>query len=210
MALLSSGSAKGQQPNVAAAASSLTTNPPAGAPGASQAKRVRAGGNAKKNLPQVAVIGRPNVGKSTIANRLTKEFATGAVVFNEPGVTRDRLYGEGFWREHEFTVVDTGGIVFDDNPDEVFLREIRQQAMIALSEAAVVLLVVDGQSGNTVLDEQIAAFLRRQKTPVVLAVNKCASALSTPPLPTTALPPLPTPLTCPPAPGHVVTDASQQ
>ena len=157
----------------------LAPQPPATPPGPSEstpAKRM-GGGNAKKHLPQIAVIGRPNVGKSTIANRLTKSFTAGAVVFNEPGVTRDRIYGEGFWNEHEFTVVDTGGIVFDDNPDEVFLREIRQQAMVALKEASAVLLVVDGQAGCTVLDEQIAAFLRRDKTPVVLAVNKCESVI---------------------------------
>ena len=128
-------------------------------------------------LPQIAVIGRPNVGKSTIANRLTKRFAAGSIVFNEPGVTRDRTYGEGFWNGHEFTVVDTGGLVFDDKEDEVFLREIRQQAMIALDGAVSVLFVVDGQSGRTVLDEQIASFLRRQKVPVVLAVNKCESTV---------------------------------
>ena len=100
------------------------------------------------------------------------------MVFNEPGVTRDRLYAEGWWAEHEFTVVDTGGIVFDDDPDEVFLREIRQQVMIALSEATVVLLVVDGKAGCTSLDEQVAAFLRKQSTPVVLAVNKCESTVN--------------------------------
>ena len=155
----------------------LSPQPPATPPGPSQSAAVKrpVGGNARKNLPQIAIIGRPNVGKSTIANRLTKSFAQGAVVFNEPGVTRDRLYGEGFWGAHEFTVVDTGGIVFDDNPDEVFLREIRHQAMVALEEAAVVLLVVDGQAGCTVLDEQIASFLRRQGKPMVCAVNKCES-----------------------------------
>jgi len=128
-------------------------------------------------LPQIAVIGRPNVGKSTIANRLTKRFAAGSIVFNEPGVTRDRTYGNGFWGGHEFTVVDTGGLVFDDKEDEVFLREIRQQAMIALEAASSVLFVVDGQAGRTVLDEQISAFLRRQKVPIVLAVNKCESTV---------------------------------
>ncbi len=123
----------------------------------------------------IAVVGRPNVGKSTIANRMTKSFESGSLVFNEPGVTRDRTYGDGFWNGHEFTVVDTGGIVFDDKEGEVFLREIRQQAMVALSEASSVLLVVDGQQGLTVLDEQIAAFLRRQSVPSVLCVNKCES-----------------------------------
>lgn len=135
-------------------------------------------GKQKKGLPQIAVVGRPNVGKSTIANRLTQQFAKGAIVFNEPGVTRDRTYANGFWQDHEFVVVDTGGIVFDDDEDRVFLPQIRQQAMIALSEASAVLCVTDGQTGRTALDDQIAAFLRRQRVPVVLAVNKCESTVS--------------------------------
>ena len=87
------------------------------------------------------------------------------------------LNGEGFWNGHEFTVVDTGGIVYDDDEDDVFLPQIREQALIALSEAKVALLVVDGKAGCTVLDEQIASFLRRQGTPCVLAVNKCESTV---------------------------------
>ena len=96
-------------------------------------------------------------------------------VYDEPGVTRDRTYGEGFWGNHEFTVVDTGGLVFDDDPDQVFLPQIRQQALAALAEASVALMVVDGQQGCTPLDDDIAVFLRKQTVPVVLAVNKCES-----------------------------------
>ena len=96
-------------------------------------------------------------------------------VYDEPGVTRDRTYGRGFWGAHEFTVVDTGGLVFDDNPDEIFLPQIRQQAFAALKEATVALMVVDGQEGCTPLDSDIASFLRKQKVPVVIAVNKCES-----------------------------------
>ena len=129
----------------------------------------------QKEPPTIAVLGRPNVGKSTIANRMTQAFARGGLVFDEPGVTRDRTYGYGFWREHEFRVVDTGGLVFDDDEDHVFLPHIRQQAMVALGEASVVLLVVDGQAGSTALDEDICAFLRKEGVPVVLAVNKCES-----------------------------------
>lgn len=131
----------------------------------------------RRKKAMIAVVGRPNVGKSTIANRLTQNFHEGGLVFNEAGVTRDRTYGEGFWGGHEFTVVDTGGIVFDDKEGEVFLPQIRQQAMLGIAEASSVLLVVDGQTGKTVLDEQISAFLRRQKVPVVLAVNKCESTV---------------------------------
>ena len=119
----------------------------------------------KKEPPTIAVVGRPNVGKSTIANRMTQAFQRGGLVFDEPGVTRDRTYGYGFWQAHEFRVVDTGGLVFDDEEDRVFLPHIRQQAMIALGEAKSALLVVDGQQGCTPLDEEIAAFLRKQGVP---------------------------------------------
>jgi GTP-binding protein len=156
-------------------AAPVPASPPAAAPAQ---KRTGGGkGGTRSRLPQIAVVGRPNVGKSTIANRLTKEFARGSLVFNQPGVTRDRTYGEGFWNAHEFTVVDTGGIVYDDDEDDVFLPQIREQALIALSEAHVALLVVDGKTGCTVLDEQIASFLRRQGTPCILAVNKCESTV---------------------------------
>lgn len=127
------------------------------------------------NKPIIAVVGRPNVGKSTVANRMTQAFHKGALVFDEPGVTRDRTYGFGFWRDYEFSVVDTGGLVFEDDADEVFLPHIRQQAMVALGEASVALFIVDGQVGCTALDMQVASFLRKQQVPTILAVNKCES-----------------------------------
>ena len=74
---------------------------------------------------------RPNVGKSTIANRLTQKFDSGAIVHDDPGVTRDRTYGYGWWGAHEFAVVDTGGIVFDDDLNQVFMPQIRQQVALA-------------------------------------------------------------------------------
>ena len=123
-------------------------------------------------LPVVAVIGRPNVGKSTLVNRLAKEQF--AIVYDEPGVTRDRTYLPCFWRDREFMVVDTGGLVFND--DTEFLPLIRQQAAIALSEASAAIFVVDGRSGPTAADEEIAEWLRQQSVPVLLAVNKCESA----------------------------------
>ncbi|MDJ0589779.1 MAG: ribosome biogenesis GTPase Der [Pleurocapsa sp. MO_226.B13] len=122
-------------------------------------------------LPIVAVIGRPNVGKSTFVNRLAGDQQ--AIVYDEPGITRDRTYRPGFWQDRDFQIVDTGGLVFDD--DTEFLPLIRQQAMAALVEASVAILVVDGQLGLTAGDREIAEWLRRQPVPVLLAVNKCES-----------------------------------
>ncbi|HEY9749639.1 MAG TPA: ribosome biogenesis GTPase Der [Allocoleopsis sp.] len=123
------------------------------------------------SLPIVAIIGRPNVGKSTIVNRLAE--TKGAIVFDEPGITRDRTYQPAYWGDREFLVVDTGGLVFDD--DTEFLPLIREQAMAALAEASAAIFVVDGQEGPTVADEEIATWLRQQSVPVLLTVNKCES-----------------------------------
>ncbi|MBD1927940.1 ribosome biogenesis GTPase Der [Trichocoleus sp. FACHB-90] len=123
------------------------------------------------SLPIVAIIGRPNVGKSTIVNRLAG--VQDAIVHDEPGVTRDRTYRRAFWQDREYVVVDTGGLVFDD--DTEFLPMIREQAMLALTEAKAAIFVVDGQAGLTTSDEAIARWLRQQTVPVVLAVNKCES-----------------------------------
>ncbi|PSO61011.1 MAG: ribosome biogenesis GTPase Der [Cyanobacteria bacterium SW_4_48_29] len=122
-------------------------------------------------LPIVAIIGRPNVGKSTFVNRLAR--TQDAIVDDQPGITRDRLYKPAFWQDREFFVVDTGGLVFDD--DTEFLPHIREQVMVALAEAHAVIFVVDGQTGATALDEAIASWLRQQSVPVFLAVNKCES-----------------------------------
>lgn len=122
-------------------------------------------------LPIVAIIGRPNVGKSTLVNRLAG--VNDAIVHNEPGVTRDRTYLPAFWGDREFLVVDTGGLVFDD--DTEFLPQIREQAMAALSEASAAVFVVDGQMGPTAADEAIAEWLRQQPVPTLLTVNKCES-----------------------------------
>ncbi|MDG2617558.1 ribosome biogenesis GTPase Der [Thermoleptolyngbya sichuanensis XZ-Cy5] len=123
------------------------------------------------SLPIVAIIGRPNVGKSTFVNRLAE--VRDAIVHDEPGVTRDRTYKPAFWNNRDFLVVDTGGLVFDD--DTEFLPLIREQAMAALAEASVAVMVVDGQAGVTAADEAIATWLRQQSVPVLLAVNKCES-----------------------------------
>ncbi|BCL37766.1 ribosome biogenesis GTPase Der [Nostoc sp. MS1] len=122
-------------------------------------------------LPIVAIIGRPNVGKSTLVNRLAGEQT--AIVHDEPGVTRDRTYLQAYWSDREFQVVDTGGLVFND--DTEFLPLIRQQALAALSEACAAIFVVNGQTGPNSADEEIAEWLRQQPVPVFLAVNKCES-----------------------------------
>lgn len=122
-------------------------------------------------LPIVAIIGRPNVGKSTIVNRLAQ--VQDAIVYDEPGVTRDRTYKRAFWNDREFQVVDTGGLIFND--DTEFLPLIREQAMAALAESRAAIFVVDGQEGLTTADEEIASWLRQQPVPVLLAVNKCES-----------------------------------
>lgn len=123
------------------------------------------------SLPVVAIVGRPNVGKSTLVNRFAGDQS--AIVFDQPGITRDRTYRPAFWGDRDFLVVDTGGLVFDD--DTEFLPLIREQAMAALSEAAVAIFVVDGKQGPTDADREIADWLRRQPKPVLLAVNKCES-----------------------------------
>ncbi|MGD1862754.1 MAG: ribosome biogenesis GTPase Der [Leptolyngbyaceae cyanobacterium] len=123
-------------------------------------------------LPVVAIIGRPNVGKSTLVNRLAG--VQEAIVYDTPGVTRDRTYKSAFWADRDYLVVDTGGLIFDD--DTEFLPYIREQAMIALIEASAAVMVVDGQEGPTEADREIAQWLRQQHSvPVLLAVNKCES-----------------------------------
>lgn len=123
------------------------------------------------SLPIVAIIGRPNVGKSTLVNRLAGTLDS--IVHDQPGITRDRTYRRAFWQDREFQVVDTGGLVFDD--DTEFLPLIREQAMAALAEASVAIFVVDGQLGVQGGDEAIASWLRSQKVPIILTVNKCES-----------------------------------
>ncbi|MGF1494586.1 MAG: ribosome biogenesis GTPase Der [Microcoleaceae cyanobacterium] len=124
------------------------------------------------SLPIVAVVGRPNVGKSTLVNRLAE--TNDAIVFDQPGITRDRTYREAHWQDREFRVVDTGGLVFDDETE--FLPLIREQVFTAISEAKVVIFVVDGQTGLTGGDETIARWLREEcSLPILIAVNKCES-----------------------------------
>ena len=116
----------------------------------------------------VAIVGRPNVGKSTLFNRLTGTRQ--AIVSDEAGTTRDRQYGKVEWGMREFSLVDTGGWVV--NSDDIFEEEIRKQVVLATEEADLILFVVDVQNGITDLDTQVAQILRRAKTPVILCANK--------------------------------------
>ncbi len=127
----------------------------------------------KKKMASLVIVGRPNVGKSTLFNRLTGTRRS--IVTNEPGITRDRIYGEAEWRGHRFEVVDTGGIVPDDKA--LIPREILRQAHVAIDKAALLLLVVDSQAGITPLDEELARLLRSTGKPFFVAVNKVDSPL---------------------------------
>ena len=116
----------------------------------------------------VAIVGRPNVGKSTLFNRLVGKRS--AITDETSGVTRDRHYGKSFWNGYDFSIIDTGGYV--TNSDDVFEEEINKQVILAMEEADVILFLVDVSGGITTLDESIADMLRRSKKKVILAVNK--------------------------------------
>lgn len=121
--------------------------------------------------PLVAIVGRPNVGKSMLFNKLTGQRA--AIVEDTPGVTRDRIYGQCEWRGRSFDLVDTGGI--EPGTDSEILRFMRRQAEIGIELADAVIMVVDVKVGLTAADSAVAAILQRAKKPVLLAVNKCDS-----------------------------------
>jgi GTPase len=125
-----------------------------------------------EKLPSIVIVGRPNVGKSTLFNRLTGTRRS--IVTNEPGITRDRIYGTGHWEGRSFEVVDTGGIVPEDKAG--IPGEILRQASVAIDGATRVVLVVDGRAGVVPLDEELAKMLRRAGKPPVIAVNKADTA----------------------------------
>jgi len=130
-----------------------------------------------KKIPVISIIGRPNVGKSALVNRLAGTQSGGAIVADEPGITRDRTYRKAEFLGERFQIVDTGGLVFDDS-EALFAKEIREQAFIAIEESAGVIFVVDGQAGLAQTDMELAEFLRKQVVkdlPVIVAVNKCES-----------------------------------
>ena len=120
------------------------------------------------SLPVVAIVGRPNVGKSTIFNRLAGERI--AIVEDQPGITRDRIYSRSEWNGREFHLIDTGGIEFDEK--DGMIEHIRNQAELAIEEADVILFVTDGRQGITATDEEVSRWLHRSRKPVVLMVNK--------------------------------------
>lgn len=138
-------------------------------------------------LPRVAIVGRPNVGKSALFNRLTGTKR--AIVYDQPGITRDRMYIRAFWGDREFMMVDTGGLEsLPGNPQdapsvdtiggfEILPGMVESQAALAVREASSLIFVVDGQKGLTAADEEIFAWIRKfhSKTPLLLAVNKCES-----------------------------------
>ncbi|MBQ8824504.1 MAG: ribosome biogenesis GTPase Der [Ruminococcus sp.] len=128
-------------------------------------------------LPVVAVVGRPNVGKSTLFNKIIGQRLS--IVEDTPGVTRDRIYSKGEWRGRKFMVVDTGGI--EPFSEDVILKQMRRQAELAIERADVIILVTDVRCGVTADDSDVAAMLQKSGKPVLLAVNKCDS-LGEPPL----------------------------
>lgn len=116
----------------------------------------------------VAVVGRPNVGKSTLFNRLIQR--RDAIVDSVSGVTRDRNYGKSEWNGRNFSIIDTGGYI--EGSDDIFEGEIRKQVELAIDEADVILFVVDAEEGLTPMDEEVANLLRKVTKPVLLVVNK--------------------------------------
>ena len=119
--------------------------------------------------PIVAIVGRPNVGKSTLFNKLIGQRLS--IVDDTPGVTRDRIYGDCEWLNRHFLLIDTGGI--EPHSDDIILKQMRRQAQLAIDSADVIILVTDLRSGVVATDEDVAAMLLKSNKPIVLCVNKC-------------------------------------
>ena len=118
--------------------------------------------------PLVAIVGRPNVGKSTLFNKIVGKRI--AIVEDTPGVTRDRIYADAEWLNYRFTLIDTGGI--EPESEDIIAKQMRRQAELAIETANVIIFIVDGRAGITAADEEVADMLRRCKKPIVLVVNK--------------------------------------
>ena len=121
--------------------------------------------------PIIAIVGRPNVGKSTLFNKLIGERR--AIVEDTPGVTRDRIYGETEWRGRQMVVIDTGGI--EPKTDDIILSQMKVQAQIAIEDADVIIFLCDVRTGLTAADRDIAVMLQRSGKPIIPAINKCDS-----------------------------------
>ncbi|MBI6875069.1 ribosome biogenesis GTPase Der [Clostridium aciditolerans] len=121
--------------------------------------------------PIVAIVGRPNVGKSTLFNKLAGHRIS--IVEDTPGVTRDRVYAQAEWLRHSFTIIDTGGI--EPESSDIIISQMRRQAQIAIETADVIVFIVDGKEGLTAADREVAQMLRKSKKPIVLVVNKVDS-----------------------------------
>src|SRR3954468_19927164 len=119
-------------------------------------------------LPSIVIVGRPNVGKSTLFNAITGQRR--AIVGDEPGITRDRIYGEGYHRKRKFELIDTGGII--PNDEELIPSQILKQARVALDNADQIVFLIDGRTEITAADRDLAMMLRKLGKPVTLAVNK--------------------------------------
>jgi len=126
--------------------------------------------------PVVAIVGRPNVGKSTLFNKLIGERLS--IVDDTPGVTRDRIYGDCEWLNRHFLLIDTGGI--EPKSDDIILKQMRRQAQLAIDSAEVIIFVTDLRSGVVATDEDVAAMLLKSGKPIVLCVNKCDTVGETP------------------------------
>ena len=118
--------------------------------------------------PLVAIVGRPNVGKSTLFNKIAGKRI--AIVEDTPGVTRDRIYADAEWLNYRFTLIDTGGI--EPESEDIIAKQMRRQAELAIETAQVIVFLLDGKSGLTAADEDVADMLRRSKKPIVTVVNK--------------------------------------
>ena len=119
--------------------------------------------------PIVAIVGRPNVGKSTLFNKLIGQRLS--IVDDTPGVTRDRIYGDCEWLSRHFLLIDTGGI--EPQSDDIILKQMRRQAQLAIDSADVIVLVTDIRTGVVATDADVAAMLQKSGKPIILCVNKC-------------------------------------
>jgi GTP-binding protein len=131
-----------------------------------------------RRIPIVTVVGRGNVGKSTLVNRLASTFEDGSIVHDLVGITRDKTYKKAFWKDFEYMITDTGGFVFANSEKDAFTSEVVEQAIVAIQEASVILFVVDGQTEINKVDLELANYLKFQRAKVFLVVNKCENIIN--------------------------------